>query len=389
MVTTGLDNFDTNVLPIIRNKKTGIVCHASSISRKFDHIIDIVYHSAPVKLAAIFGPQHGLFGQTQDNMIEWEGYIHPGYKVPVYSLYGKTRKPTEEMLDKIEILLVDLQDVGARPYTYVWTLKHCMEACAERDIPVVVIDRPNPLGGIKRDGALLKREFYTFVGGAEIPLCHGMTMGEMAQWINEKEGINCRLTFIKMEGWHRAMTWCDTGLPWVLPSPNMPSVNTAMVYPGMVLVEALNISEGRGTTLPFELCGAPFLDINKIITELDKMKIPGCTFRPHNFIPTFHKFEGEDCQGMQIHITDYSVYEPVYTAACIFKKINDISGNLHFNDPPYEYEEVLIPFDILSGDSNLRKAISGNGSLNHERERWRYEIKEFNREFEEFSLYES
>ncbi len=374
---------------MIRNKKTGVVCHAPSISRRFEHIIDMVHHAASFELAAIFGPQHGLFGQTQDNMIEWEGYIHPRYRVPVYSLYGKTRKPTEEMLEKSEIMLIDLQDVGARPYTYVWTLKQCMEACARKNIPVMVIDRPNPIGGIKRDGALLKREFYTFVGGAEIPLCHGMTMGEMAQWINSKEDINCELTVIKMKGWQRAMTWHDTGLPWVLPSPNMPSVNTAMVYPGMVLIEALNISEGRGTTLPFELCGAPFLDIDKIITELDKMKIPGCAFRLHNFIPTFHKLSGEYCRGMQIHITDYDVYEPVYTAACIFKKINDISGELQFNDPPYEYEEVLMPFDILSGDSNLRKAISGNGSLNHERERWRYEIKEFNREFEEISLYES
>ncbi|MFO7853170.1 MAG: exo-beta-N-acetylmuramidase NamZ family protein [Bacteroidota bacterium] len=389
MVTTGLDNFNRDVLPMIRNKKTGVVCHAPSISRRFEHIIDMVHHAASFELAAIFGPQHGLFGQTQDNMIEWEGYIHPRYRVPVYSLYGKTRKPTEEMLEKSEIMLIDLQDVGARPYTYVWTLKQCMEACARKNIPVMVIDRPNPIGGIKRDGALLKREFYTFVGGAEIPLCHGMTMGEMAQWINSKEDINCELTVIKMKGWQRAMTWHDTGLPWVLPSPNMPSVNTAMVYPGMVLIEALNISEGRGTTLPFELCGAPFLDIDKIITELDKMKIPGCAFRLHNFIPTFHKLSGEYCRGMQIHITDYDVYEPVYTAACIFKKINDISGELQFNDPPYEYEEVLMPFDILSGDSNLRKAISGNGSLNHERERWRYEIKEFNREFEEISLYES
>jgi len=389
MVTTGLDNFNRLVLPLIRNKKTGVLCHATSTNREFKHIIDLVYHSESSVLEAIFGPQHGLFGQTQDNMIEWEGYIHPSYKVPVFSLYGRTRKPTSEMLANTEILVVDLQDVGTRPYTYVWTLKHCMEACAIKDIPVIVIDRPNPLGGTKRDGALLKKEFYTFVGGAEIPLCHGMTIGEIALFMNEKEDINCRLTIIEMKGWQRAMTWSDTGLPWILPSPNMPSINTAIVYPGMVLVEALNISEGRGTTLPFELCGAPFLDIDKIIAELNKMKIPGCAFRPHNFIPTFHKFAGEYCKGMQIHVTDNKLYEPVYTAACIFKKINKISGSFEFKNPPYEYEEELMPFDILSGDSLLRKAISDEGSLNHERERWKDEISNFNKEFEEYSLYKS
>lgn len=389
MVKTGLDNYDRIILPHIRNKKAGILCHASSVSRKLKHIIEIVHQSKHSQLSAIFGPQHGIFGQTQDNMIEWEGYFHKGYGVPVYSLYGKSRKPTMDMLSNIDTMLVDLQDVGTRPYTYAWTLKNCMEACVENNIPVIVVDRPNPLGGIKRDGPVLKRDFYTFVGGAEIPLCHGMTMGELALFINEKENISCSLKIIEMQGWQRKMSWSDTGLPWVLPSPNMPTFNTARVYPGMVLVEALNISEGRGTTLPFELCGAPLLDIKKILSELNKMKIPGCAFREHDFIPTFHKFAGEYCNGIQIHITDYKYYEPVYTAACIFKKIKEISGRLEFKDPPYEYEEDLAPFDILSGDSLLRKAINEKGSLNHERERWRDEINNFNKEFKEFSLYKS
>ncbi|HCC71623.1 MAG TPA: DUF1343 domain-containing protein [Bacteroidales bacterium] len=387
MVRTGLDNFERQVIPMINKKKTGVLSHASSINREYNHIIDIIHKHEMTTLAAVFGPQHGLFGQTQDNMIEWEGFIHPELEVPVYSLYGKTRIPTVDMLEGIEIFIVDLQDVGTRPYTYVWTMKHCLESCAKKEIPVVLIDRPNPLGGIKRDGAILKRQYYTFVGGAEIPLCHGMTMGEMALWINEKEDINCHLHIIKMEGWKRQMVWEDTGLPWVLPSPNMPATSTAKVYPGMVLAEALNISEARGTTLPFELCGAPFLDIGLIINELKKMKIPGCAFREHNFIPTFHKFKDEYCRGLQIYITDYNLYEPVYTAACIFKKINDISGQLLFKNPPYEYEEALMPFDILSGDSMLRHVITDNGSLNHERERWNSDINEFNNEVKEYLLY--
>ncbi|MDT8401569.1 MAG: DUF1343 domain-containing protein [Bacteroidales bacterium] len=387
MVKTGLDNYQKLVLPLLKNRKVGVLCHASSINSNFEHVVDIVFKSTSVHLSAIFGPQHGLFGQTQDNMIEWEGYRDPKYDAPVYSLYGKTRKPTGKMLADTEILLVDLQDVGTRPYTYVWTLKNCMEACADSGIPVMVIDRPNPLGGIKRDGAVLDTKFYTFVGGASVPLCHGMTIGELALWINDREKIKCRLDIIKMEGWKREMTWEHTGLPWVLPSPNMPSLNTAKVYPGMVLTEALNVSEGRGTTMPFELCGAPFIDIDKIIHELSKMKIPGCAFRLHNFIPTFHKFTGEYCRGMQIHITDYTLYEPVYTAACIFKKINDISGKLEFKDPPYEYEEELMPFDILSGDSSLRMTISDNGSLNQERDRWREENYTFGKVFEQYALY--
>lgn len=389
MVKTGLDKFESRVLPLLMNKKVSVLCHASSINRKYVHILDLLHQSSDSQLTAIFGPQHGLYGQTQDNMIEWEGYSDPKYGVPVYSLYGKVRKPSEEMLGSTEVFLADLQDVGARPYTYVWTLKKCMEACSEKDIPVVVIDRPNPLGGISRDGAVLKRDYYTFVGGASIPLCHGMTMGELAMWMNEREGINARLNVVKMEGWKRGMIWEHTSLPWVLPSPNMPTVNTARVYPGMVMTEALNISEGRGTTLPFELCGAPFMDTDLLIKELTKMKLPGCVFRKHNFIPTFHKFAGEYCQGMQIHISDYTLYEPVYTAACIFKKVFEISGKLSFNDPPYEYEEDLVPFDILSGDSLLRKVIAGNGSLNHERERWRDEINQFNREFHKSALYPS
>ncbi|MDZ7739037.1 MAG: DUF1343 domain-containing protein [Bacteroidales bacterium] len=387
MVKTGLDNFEKEIYPLVRNRRAGLVCHAPSINRRYEHITDIIHNSSLTELSAIFGPQHGLFGQTQDNMIEWEGYRHPLYNVPVYSLYGKTRKPTAGMLAGTDILIFDLQDVGTRPYTYAWTLKHCMEACYENNIPLIVIDRPNPIGGVKRDGPVLKREFYSFVGGAGIPLCHGMTIGEIALWLKDKENINCRLEIIKMQGWQREMVWTDTCLPWVLPSPNMPSLGTAKVYPGMVLLETLNISEGRGTTLPFELCGAPFPEMDTVINELNRIKLPGAVFRKHNFIPVFHKFTEQYCSGMQLHITDFKLYEPVYTAACIFKMIADITGKLRFNDPPYEYEDKLMPFDILSGDTGLRTNLEGHGSLEHEKERWKQEIDEFNREFSYFALY--
>jgi len=387
MVRTGLDNYEKELRPLLSNKKAGILCHSSGINADYEHITDIIHNSLPNQLSAIFGPQHGLFGQTQDNMIEWEGYTHPVFKVPVYSLYGKTRKPSGAMLAGTDIFIIDLQDVGTRPYTYAWTLKHCLEACKDNNIPVIVIDRPNPLGGIKRDGPVLKREFFTFVGGAEIPLCHGMTMGEIALWINERENINCRLEIIKMQGWQREMVWTDTGLPWVLPSPNMPTLNTAKVYPGMVLIEALNISEGRGTTLPFELCGAPFPEMGNAVAELNRMNLPGAVFRKHNFIPVFHKYAGEYCQGMQLHVTDFNLFEPVYTAACIFKVIADITGKLSFKAPPYEYEDKLMPFDILSGDTGLRNCLENEGSPEDEKERWKHEINEFNNNFNDYSLY--
>jgi uncharacterized protein YbbC (DUF1343 family) len=230
-------------------------------------------------------------------MIEWTGNLHPYYNVPVFSLYGENRKPTPEMLDNIDALIVDLQDVGARLYTYAWTLKLCMEACSEAGIPVWVLDRPNPVAGLCYDGPVLKEEYFTFVGGASIPLCHRMTLGEIALWLKEKYIASCDLNIVKMEGWNRSMFYNETGLPWVLPSPNMPSLQTAIVYPGMVLFEALNVSEGRGTTIPFELFGAPFINSQLLLDRLNDRNIPGCKFRIHNFIPTFNKFALQRTSG--------------------------------------------------------------------------------------------
>lgn len=388
MVKTGLDLFEKELLPLISGKKTAVVCHAPSINKEFSHITDIIHSSKRCHLSAIFGPQHGMFGQTQDNMIEWEGYLHPVFEVPVYSLYGTTRKPYPEMLKDTDCLVIDLQDVGARPYTYVWTMKLCMEACRENGIKVIIIDRPNPISAINPDGPVLKKEFYTFVGGAEIPLSHNITIGELSLWLNEKENIHADLHIIQMQGWKREMLFSSSGLPWVLPSPNMPALSTAIVYPGMVLIEALNLSEGRGTTLPFELIGAPFIQTDKLLKRLSERKLPGCAFRMHNFIPTFHKFSNQLCNGIQIHVYNHRLFEPVFTAASLFQSIMETSADkLTFIDPPYEYEENLIPFDILSGNSGLRETLESYGSLKAEREKWKSEIAFFQEEFQQYSLY--
>lgn len=389
MVTTGLEKIAISMPEALRHKKIGVLCHAPSITPDFTHITEVFYSAAGCTLAAIFGPQHGLFGQTQDNMIEWEGEVHPIFKVPVYSLYGKVRRPTRAMLENIDILVVDLQDVGARLYTYIWTVRQCMEACAEAGIPVWILDRPNPIARLPFDGPVLKEEYFTFVGGASIPLCHRMTIGEMAAWIREKHVKPCDLTVVKMEGWHRNSTYSETGLPWVLPSPNLPSPASTIVYPGTVLIEALNLSEGRGTTIPFQLFGAPWLNVSGLLNELRRRRIGGCAFREHNYIPTFHKYAGKLCHGIQIHVTDEFTFRPVETALQIFDSIIETSpaGSLTFNEPPYEYEEVLKPFDILSGDDSMRLTLQNRTSISDEISKWRKEIEIFENEFNKIALY--
>jgi uncharacterized protein YbbC (DUF1343 family) len=389
MVQTGLELFLSDFPAKLKGKRIGVLCHAPSIGRNFIHITELLSEQQDCTLSAIFGPQHGVHGQTQDNMIEWESFQHPEYNIPVYSLYGNHRKPTQEMLSKIDTLVIDIQDVGARLYTYIWTVKLCLEACAEAGIPVWLLDRPNPVGRLPFDGPVLKKEFFTFVGGASIPMCHRMTAGEMTLWIRNKYYPGCELNIIWMKGWHRNTFFNETGLPWVIPSPNMPSLQSAIVYPGMVLAEALNISEGRGTTIPFELFGAPFLNTNMLIKNLQNLKIDGCAFRRHDFIPTFNKYAGEICHGIQLHITNPLIFKPVSTAYDIFNTILEISpqDTLEFNPPPYEYEEKLMPFDILSGDEGMRTALNNRQVVKIEKDRWNSEIEEFKLEFREFSVY--
>ena len=389
MVITGLESILKEFPYQLKGKRIGILCHASSITKNFEHISDLFFCRKDCKLIALFGPQHGIHGQTQDNMIEWQSTKHPLSDIPLYSLYGMHRKPTPEMLNGVDVFLIDLQDVGARLYTYIWTVKLCMEACMEAGIPVWLLDRPNPIGRLPFDGPVLNEKYFTFVGGASIPLCHRMTIGEMALWIKEKYYECCDLNVIMMKNWKRSSLFSDTGLPWVLPSPNIPTLQTAMVYPGTVLIEALNLSEGRGTTIPFELFGAPFINAEKLKKNLDERHIAGCVFRPHDFIPTFHKFCGELCHGMQIHITDIDHFKPVATAIEIFDSIIETTEKdaFKFRLPPYEYEYNLMPFDILSGDSGMRESLISRSNIGIEKERWEHEIEEFRKEFKHIAVY--
>jgi uncharacterized protein YbbC (DUF1343 family) len=389
-VLSGLDVVSLRMPAQLRGKRIGVLCHSSSITSDFRFITEVFTAESGCSMVALFGPQHGISGQTQDNMIEWESTTDPVLGVPVHSLYGEHRKPTPEMLAGLEALVVDLQDVGARLYTYIWTVKLCMEACAEAGIPVFILDRPNPIGRVQADGPVLKEAYFTFVGGASIPLCHRMTIGEMALWVRDKYIKGCDLHVIRAEGWRRNSLYPETGLPWVLPSPNMPAPQTALVYPGTVLAEALNLSEGRGTVIPFEVIGAPYISGHRLLSELRSRKLQGCSFRMHDYIPTFHKFSGQFCRGIQIHVTDASGFRPVATALHLFDAIIKTSpaGSLAFNPPPYEYEYRLMPFDILSGDSRMREVLEQGLSLRDEISRWDASIEKFTAEFRQLALYD-
>lgn len=387
MTRFGLDSFLREYPEALKGKRIGVVCHAASITSAYTHIIDCLSKHPSCTLGAIFGPQHGLHGQTQDNMIEWEGSIDPVLGIPVYSLYGKVRKPTARMLDGLDALVFDIQDVGARPYTYIWTLKLCMEACAENKIPVWVLDRPNPVGCVPADGPMLSQDFFSFVGGAEIPLCHRLTMGEMACILQKRFFQSCELNVVWMDGWWRDSYWPETGLPWVLPSPNMPFYETAVVYPGMVLLEATNVSEGRGTTRPFELFGAPYINLPEFKKTLFSCELGGCTFREHGFIPTFQKWQGNYCYGMQIHVTNPRTYAPVLTTVAILSSIISTSSGFAFKNPPYEYEQVKMPFDILAGDESLRVALENKVPLKDIVQSWKQSYEQYNQLFKDVCHY--
>ena len=390
MTQTGLEIVKKSTPSVLKDKKVGLVCHAASIDSSYTHAIDIFKNKKDLELVALFGPQHGLFGQTQDNMIEWDGSekeLEAG-EIPLYSLYGENRRPTPEMLKGIEVLVVDMQDVGARPYTYIWTIKECLIACQEQGIAVVVLDRPNPIAPVKIDGAVLAADHFTFVGGAQIPLCHGLTMGEMAKFVAATYTPKAELTVIAMEQWNRSLMFSDTGLPWVLPSPNMPTLKTAIVYPGQVVLETCNISEGRGTVLPFELFGAPWIDRDAFRAEWYRHSPKGVILRNHDYIPTFHMYKDEYCTGFQLHFTDLLTFEPVITTAVIMRAARVAGGgNFSYSSPPYEYEYEKLPVDIVAGDDTLRKWVDSDEPIATLRALWDVQRHSFIKTIQPFLLY--
>lgn len=332
--------------------RIGALLHPASISSRLEHASKILerHDGNLFRLRALFGPQHGFLGQTQDNMVEWKSYEHPRLGLPVYSLYGEQREPTAEMLDGLDVLLIDLQDVGARYYTFIWTMYLAMRACENAGVRVVVLDRPNPINGLTTEGPVLDEAYRSFVGMHPLPVRHGRTIGELAALFREEAFPRCELTVLPMRGWDRAMWFDETGLPWVMPSPNMPTLDTATVYPGMCLLEGTNLSEGRGTTRPFELFGAPFIEAEALARELNQLRLPGVHFRENWFEPTFQKFAGEMCGGAQSHVTDRNRFLPYRTGIEIIRTIRRMYGDFfRWKEPPYEYETERLPIEILLG----------------------------------------
>lgn len=362
-VRTGLDRLLDGAADHLRDAPAGLICHPASVTPTLAHATDALL-DAGFRLRTLFGPQHGAHGNKQDNMIESDHGVDSASGLPVHSLYSEVRKPTSDMLDGLEVVFFDLQDVGVRVYTFVWTMALAMEACAEAGVRFVVLDRPNPVGGVIREGPVLKPGFESFVGLHPVPLRHGLTCGELARWLVDRGGIEVDLEVVAMDGWRRDMAWPETGLPWVLPSPNLPTPDSCSVYPGMVLMEGTMLSEGRGTTRPFELVGAPYLDGRALANRLDDFDLEGVRFRPCVFEPTFQKHAGAPCGGVQLHVTDAEAFRPVTTALAVLKAARELApGDFAWREPPYEYEETLMPIDILWGHEGLREGLDRGASI--------------------------
>lgn len=380
-VLTGLDILKEKKFEILHGKKIAIVCNQATIDHQLLHILDLLlpYHQEKfLEIKAVFGPQHGLWGHTQDNMIEWEGYLDEQTGLRIFSLYGQERKPTLNMLQDVDTLLIDLPDIGSRYYTFIWTMALCMEAGQENKIKVIVLDRPNPISGTQIEGTVLDSSYRSFVGLYPLPQRHGMTLGEIAWYLQDRFFPQLQLKVIRMKGWKRSYYFPQTQLPWVMPSPNMPLWETALVYPGMCLLEGTNLSEGRGTTRPFEIFGAPWIDGRRLCQELNAKNLPGVYFRAIQFLPTFQKFKDELCQGAFIHVTNRLSYQPVLSTVHLLQCIIRLYPN-HFRwkNPPYEYEYEKMPFDILAGNSWLREMIEQQTPLKIIRQKMEEELQAF------------
>jgi len=368
--------------------RVGVVCNPASVDREFRHIADRLAGHRAARLSAIFGPQHGFRSDVQDNMIETRHARDEVRRVPVYSLYSETREPTAEMLRDLDVLVIDLQDVGVRIYTYIYTLANCLKAARRHGLKVIVCDRPNPIGGAQVEGMVLAPGFESFVGMYPIPMRHGMTIGEIARLFNEHFGIGADLDVIVMEGWRREMYWDNTGLTWIMSSPNIPTFETTLVYPGGVLFEGTNVSEGRGTTRPFELIGAPWVIAERFADAMNRRGMPGVFFRPVLFEPTFHKHANHGCAGCQIHVTNRWTFRPVEAGVALIEAFRAASPEqFAWKNPPYEYEFDKMPIDCLAGSAALREQIDAGASAADIARAWEPAVAEFSRIRTRYLLY--
>lgn len=372
----------------LAGRRVGLVSNPASVDAELRHAADRLIADRRATLAALFGPQHGFHSDVQDNMVETGHGADEVRRVPVYSLYSETREPTAAMLHDIDVLVIDLQDVGSRIYTFIYTMANCLVAARKHGIPAIVCDRPNPIGGIAVEGPVLAAGYESFVGQYPIPMRHGLTIGELARLFNDRFGIGADLEVSPMSGWRREMYFDATGLTWIMPSPNMPTLDTAIVYPGTVLFEGTNVSEGRGTTRPFELLGAPWVVAERFADAMNRLELPGVHFRPVVFEPTFQKHARTACAGCQIHVTDRAAFRPVETGVGLMDAFRAADPDrFRWRDPPYEYEREKLPIDILAGSSALREQIDSGVPAREIARSWEAGVREFRRACEPYLLY--
>lgn len=378
-VTPGVEVLLKDQKELLKGKKVGLITNPTGIDSGLNSIVDLLNDDPEIELTALYGPEHGVRGDAQAGS-SVEFYIDEKTGLPVYSLYGKTKKPTPEMLENVDVLVFDIQDVGTRYYTYIYTMAYAMEAAKENNIPFIVLDRPNPQGGLSVDGPVLEPEFSSFVGLYPIPLKHGMTVGELASFFNKEFEIGADLTVVKMKGWKRSMDYDDTGLPFVLASPNMPTVSTTFVYPATGLIEGTNVSEGRGTTKPFELIGAPYINSTDLAVKLNSLSLPGVKFRAASFTPTFSKHAGKLSHGVEIYVTDREEFEAVQTGLHIIKTIHDMYPN--------DFQFLAANnFSLLIGNDWVRSMILEGATVAQIMNEYQDEQDEFKKVRKEYLIY--
>ena len=387
-VKLGVEKLLEGDAPLVKGARVGLVCNQASVNHQFQHVADLLKNHDAVNLRALFGPQHGIRGDVQDNMVETEHATDRETGLPIYSLYSETRQPTESMMRDIDVIVFDMQDVGCRIYTFAYTMANCMLAAQKFGKKVIVCDRPNPINGRDVAGNVLEKGQESFVGQYSIPTRHGMTLGELARMFNEHFLIKCELEVVPMEGWDRNDWHDETDAPWVMPSPNMPTLDSATVFPGTVHFEGTQVSEGRGTTRPFELVGAPYIVSEDYAAELNKANLPGVYFRSCIFRPTFQKHGGVSCEGVQIHVMDRNIFEPVTTGLTMVKVARDLCPDkFRWKEPPYEYVFDRNPFDVIAGTTKVREAFEQGTPIAELQESWQPELDEFKKLREEFLMY--
>ncbi len=376
-IELGVERLMKHEKRLLEGKRVGLITNPTGVDSELNSVVDLLNNDPDIHLEALYGPEHGVRGDAQAGQYV-DYYIDDVTGVPVYSLYGKTRKPTPEMLENVDVLVFDIQDVGTRFYTYIYTMALAMEAAEEKGIPFVVLDRPNPLGGKAIEGPVLDPGFASFVGQYAIPLRHGMTVGELAKLFNKEFNIDADLKVVKMKGWKRNSYFDETGLQFVMPSPNMPTLETALVYPGTALIEGTNVSEGRGTSKPFELIGAPFINSTELAASLNNLNLPGVKFRAASFTPTFSKHSGKLSHGVQVHVTDRTKYQPVETGLHIVKTLKDLYP-----------EDVKLTsfFDNLIGNGWIRPGIENGMTVEEMKARWAKDLKQFEKVRKGYLLY--